>query len=385
MTLASLERLRRDLVGLVHRGKGVHDFSLSAARILAQAVPFDGVCMVTMDPATMLPTGEVMENGLPESATPRMTEIEIEGKDLNTFVALRRSGELAASLSGVTSGDLDRSTRHRELRRPHGFGDELRVTLVDDSATWGGLTLLRASDSPSFSPADAGLVATLSRHLAEGMRRAMLLNALAVEHHDDAAGLVLLAPDNTITRADPTARTWLADLSADAPSQALPAVVRAVASRARGTDDGTEDRDIETVARARVRTRSGDWLLVRGSMLGEGDEAETAVILERARPHELAPLIADAHGLTDRERVVTQLVALGFPTRAIAARLHISPWTVQDHLKSIFEKVGAGSRGELVARVFFEHYAPRLTDRTPIGSEGWFAPRTATEDGRDTP
>jgi DNA-binding CsgD family transcriptional regulator len=106
-----------------------------------------------------------------------------------------------------------------------------------------------------------------------------------------------------------------------------------------------------------VRAASGRWLIVRGSTLG----AQTAVIVEPARAHELAPLIADAYGLTERERVVTQLVARGLPTNAIAGRLHLSPWTVQDHLKSIFEKVGVGTRGELVARVFFEHYAPRLT------------------------
>ena len=68
-----------------------------------------------------------------------------------------------------------------------------------------------------------------------------------------------------------------------------------------------------------------------------------------------------AYGFTERERLVTELVARGLPTSEIAGRLHLSAYTVQDHLKSIFEKSGTGSRGDLVARLFFDHYAPRLT------------------------
>ena len=46
---------------------------------------------------------------------------------------------------------------------------------------------------------------------------------------------------------------------------------------------------------------------------------------------------------------------------------------MQDHLKAIFEKVGVGTRGGLVARLFFEHYAPRLAEGAPVGPNGWFA------------
>ena len=69
----------------------------------------------------------------------------------------------------------------------------------------------------------------------------------------------------------------------------------------------------------------------------------------------------DAYGFTERERLVTELVAQGYSTREIAGRLHLSAYTVQDHLKTIFEKSGTSSRGDLVARLFFDHYAPRLS------------------------
>jgi DNA-binding CsgD family transcriptional regulator len=350
---------------------------LAAARALHPAVSFDGFCMLTIDPATLLPTSEVVEHGLPEAVLGRMAEIEVGEIDFNKFAELARAGRPAASLSGATEGQLDRSLRQREIRRPNGLGDELRAALVADSGTWGGITLLRETGR-SFTAAETRFLASVSGHLAEGLRRALLFTALSADPGAADAGLLVLAPDSSVQLANSTAQQWLDELKGgEQDRNHLPLVVHAVARRARAA--AAEHATASGTARARVPMPSGRWLLVRGSVLGDGPEARTAVILEPAPSPELAPLIAAAYGLTDRERLVTQLVAQGQSTAEIANTLHLSPYTVQDHLKSIFDKAGVSARGELVARLFFEHYAPRLADGAPVAPTGWFAP-TPTAD-----
>lgn len=308
------------------------------------------------DPATLLQTGEVVENGLPVEAFQRMTQIEVGEDDFNKFAALALSRRPAASLYASTGGQLERSVRHREVRGPNGIhGDELRASLVSRSGTWGGITLLRA-DGPPFTPSDVGFLAAMSRQLADGLRQSLLIDATAENRPRTDAGLLVLADDNSIELANAAAWEWLEELGSGAATGAsVPPVVHAVASHARSLAAGG---DTGSAASARLRTRAGRWLLVRGSLLGEAPHQRAAVILEAAQPRSLFPLISRVYGLTEPERRVSELVAQGLPTREIAGRLHLTQYTVQDHLKSIFTKIGVHTRGELIARIYLHGGEP---------------------------
>jgi Bacterial regulatory proteins, luxR family len=67
------------------------------------------------------------------------------------------------------------------------------------------------------------------------------------------------------------------------------------------------------------------------------------------------------------------LLAAGLTNTEVAERLVLSPYTVQDHIKSLFEKTNVSSRQELVARIFLDDYLPRIDAGTPLDGAGGFA------------
>ena len=97
-----------------------------------------------------------------------------------------------------------------------------------------------------------------------------------------------------------------------------------------------------------------------------------AIVIERASGPQSATMRLEAHGATAREREVATLLARGLSNPEIAEALVLSPHTVQDHIKSLFEKLGVASRQELVARVFLDEYLPEVVRQTPLTSRGRF-------------
>ena len=95
--------------------------------------------------------------------------------------------------------------------------------------------------------------------------------------------------------------------------------------------------------------RRGDWLSVHASPLHGGSQQSTVIILEEPGPGELTSLILASHSVTGAQARVVALVLRGYSTKQIAGQLAISQYTIQEHLRAVFDKLGVRSRQELAA------------------------------------
>ena len=121
-----------------------------------------------------------------------------------------------------------------------------------------------------------------------------------------------------------------------------------------------------------VPTRSG-WITLHASLPRGAADGQVAIVLERsATPHTTAVRL-EAHGVTPRETEIATLIAQGLSNPEIAAALVLSPYTVQDHIKSVLEKTGVSTRQELVARIFLDDYMPNVAEHAPLSTAGAFA------------
>jgi DNA-binding CsgD family transcriptional regulator len=371
----SAERVGQEIVRLCHAGLDSRTLRVEVIRHLRKLIPVDASFFATADPATLLFTGAVIDDVLAR-ATPQFVENEFMQEDAVKFVRLARGRSPVGTLGAATRGELIRSPRYQEILAPMDLGDELRAALVVGSKCWGFMCLHRERSGPNFTPDEATFLAKLTPHLAEGLRTALLIgDARVTSPPPDGPGLVLLEDDLSLAAITPAAEGWLAEVAeSDWPSsRELPGAVYAVAARLQALERGGSHASPNVMPRVRLRTASGRWLVLHASKLRAPDaEGRIAVIFEEARPAEIAPLIVDAYGLTKREGEITRLVLRGLSTAEVSGELHITPNTVRDHFKAIFDKVGVRSRRELVGQVFAQHYQPRMATGHDPGADGWF-------------
>ena len=333
---------------------------------LRRVVPFEAYCASTLDPASGLITHALAE----EMGGANEFAIFFERLYFEHHQAVRQMADAnrsVALLSETTGGNLERSARFLELLRPLGLAHEMRGAFASGGYLWGSMDLIRGAGSPDFGPREANLLRRVAPHLGNGLKVAALRAQVpAEEGGTDVPGVLTLDHGGRVVQHTPAAERWLRDLEDLGPGwrewDGLPRALRTVVLSLRRALNPGRARDVEGVPSLRARARSGRWLTLYGSLTEATPErpAETVVVIEPTKPEELLPFSMAAYGLSPREEELVRLVVRGLPTARISQALFISEHTVQNHLRSVFEKVGVRSRGELVKRLFFDNLYPTL-------------------------
>jgi DNA-binding CsgD family transcriptional regulator len=346
----ALVQAERDVVRHCYSGFDVTALQTHVLASLRRLLSVDAAFFATADPETLLFTGAYAEEPL-AAETPSFLANEFGADDVNKFATLATSTSHVATLDAATHGDRGASLRARDIMQPLGLGDELRAALTVGSLCWGYLCLHRENHPRGFGPSETAAIARLGPHIAHGLRQAMLLHQPIAPGGTAPPGVVLLDDQLTVVAVTAEAEHLLSLMPRGKPAKyPLPVTVYTVAA-ALGSTQG-EAPAPHVLPSARVRAADGQWLNVHASRLHGATGAERiAVVVEPLQARATAHLLLSAHGLSDREIEVATLVLRGASTRGIVDTLHISKHTVQDHLKSVFDKTGVHSRRELVSQL----------------------------------
>jgi DNA-binding CsgD family transcriptional regulator len=263
------------------------------------------------------------------------------------------------------AGALDRSLRYREYLGPVGFGHELAGVFVD-GGVWGAGYLTRERGEPDFGGGEISLLARVAPHVGAGLKVAALRSSAAGGRPGPGVpGVIVLDRKGEILSYTPSAEKLLSELENLRPGwerEAVPLPITMAAGALQRALDPATDADQNLVPRVRIRGRSGRWLTLHASLTETtpGRQSEAVVVISPSEPEEVARLNVDSYGLTVREAEIGRLVARGLSTREISGALFISEHTVNNHLRSIFEKAGVNSRRGMVQRLYLEDLMPGI-------------------------
>lgn len=360
MPVDARERAKEHIGDLAVRGHDLVTFWRESTEVLIRTVPhYWTPCWYTLDPASLLVTSHYHE-GL-EEIPAEWLAYEYYEDDVNKLADVARSARGISTLHEATGGDPASSPRWHQNMTMGGDQELISALRTPAGDVWGALGLYREPGQPMFDRDDIAFLRALAPRLAEGARRALLVGEASDREGPQSPGLVVLSEDWEVESLTPGVERWLSELpDGDWDAGRLPSAVHAVAGRALRAADG--ERAVAEIAVSRVLSRTGTWVVLHGAALVADGARRVAVIVEPAHPARISPLLMSAYNLTEREQDVTRLVLQGDSTALIARRLVVSPHTVQQHLKRVFEKTGVRSRRDLVGKVFFAHYEPRVRD-----------------------
>jgi DNA-binding CsgD family transcriptional regulator len=326
----TLSRRRSDLLGILdaaYRLDGSDDEWLQGIADAALPVlgrgygvaairfhrPKDGVRQFVPAPACA-----GMEDGLRESIARSLSAVPHD----------RRERGLAIEPCATISESLGEGERFRqdpiarEFLHPYGVYDALWITSADPTGTCCALGIGLAEVTRT-SAQEKRLYSRLGAHLTTALR---LRQRLRTADGVDGADVVLRA-DGTVDQARETAMEPMALAALRAAAVAI------------DQSRGASAADVDEALSAWNALVSAEW-----SLVDQFDRGGRRLLIAYTN----APQTAARPGLTEKEQMVAEYAALGHSNKLIAYELGLAVPTVATYLKRAMNKLGAGTRIELI-------------------------------------
>jgi len=337
---------RRKSEQCLKHSKNSFEYRQFMIEALRTQINFDAYCCTLTDVHTLFSVGAVTEHSI-EAIHQEIMELEYATEDINKYEFLVRSGQHIGRLSDSTS----QSFRYREVLAPNGFSDEIRAALTYQGQCYGFLTLFKGAESEQslFQDIDIALIKIVMPIMGEtlkGFHHYIIEERLPALEGEQ--GIVIFDKELKIHSSNTKARELLSILRKyeSLSEWQVPKPIQAICAKLLADNYNTNTSLI-------VPIKDTGYIAIRASlMLTCHQEQQVALLINEASSREMLNLLITAYNLTPREKEVVFEIIKAIPTKEIAYNLGISNYTVQDHLKVIFQKVNVSNRNELVWKIF---------------------------------
>jgi DNA-binding CsgD family transcriptional regulator len=348
-TASGFARARQTVLEICLAGREPKTLRVDLLAAIGRVVGFDAYAWLLTDAETSVGFSPLADVPcLPE--LPKLIRLKYL-TPTNRWTSLRSP---VATLEAATNGDLARSRVWRELLQDCRVVDVASAVYQDRFGCWGFLDLWRTQPSPPFNDAEVDFLATVAGPVTTALRQAQAatFSAPTTQAAAAAAGpvVLLLSPDIQVMAQTPETQEYLRLLLPPDESERppIPAAAYNVAAQLLALEAGVDRSPPMT----RAHLAHGAWLTLRAARIGTDTPAgarDIAVGIEVTSPRDRVTLFGRAFGLTGREAELLRHLATGADTRDLSRLMFVSEHTVQDHLKSIFNKTGIRGRRALLA------------------------------------
>ncbi|MGE7110549.1 helix-turn-helix transcriptional regulator [Lysinibacillus sp. NPDC047702] len=339
---------RRKSEQCLKRSKNSFEYRQLMIEALHTQINFDAYCCTLTDAHTLFSIGAVTEHSI-EAIHQEIMELEYAIEDINKYEFLVRSGQHIGRLSDSTN----QSFRYREVLAPNGFSDEIRAALTYQGQCYGFLTLFKRAESEQslFQDKDLVLIKIVMPVMGEtlkGFHHYIIEERLPTVEGEQ--GIVIFDRELRIHSSNSKARKLLSILRKyeSLSEWQIPKPIQAICAKLLADNTNTN-----TNTSLIVPIKDTGYITIRASLMWTShQERQIALLINEASSREMLNFLITAYNLTPREKEVMFEIIKGIPTKEIAYNLSISNYTVQDHLKVIFQKVNVSNRNELVWKIF---------------------------------